>query len=105
MSLEDNVCKFMPRQYREEHRENEQRLLGALLTNHELVSEAINHIDSDKFVIKQHVIIFEAIVSVFKGGMYEVDIVTVSEMLKTQGKLKQVGGRLYINALSLAAGD
>lgn len=81
--------------------EAEQAVLGSILLDPDVLLQVIELIKPKDFYCNTHKLIFEAILELFDKGE-PVDIVTVSEFLKDKGLLDDVGGRSYINDLSLA---
>ncbi len=79
--------------------EIEASVLGAMLIEKEAVAKAIEMLSSDTFYLKEHKLIFEAMVSLFEAGE-PVDTVTLYEELKKREQLEEVGGAVYISKLS-----
>lgn len=81
--------------------EAEQAVLGSILVNPEAISRIIDSIKADNFYRKSHQIICAAIVDLFEKSE-PIDIVTVSQFLKDQGKLDIIGGRQYLTDLAMS---
>lgn len=81
--------------------EAEQAILGALLINPETISKVVDVIEPEHFYRKAHQIIYAAIVDLFQESE-PIDIVTVSQYLRDQGKLDAIGGRQYLTDLALS---
>jgi replicative DNA helicase len=79
--------------------EIEASVLGAMLIEKEAVPKAIEFLSSDSFYLKEHKLIFEAMVSLFESGE-PIDTVTLYEELKKREQLDEVGGAVYISKLS-----
>jgi replicative DNA helicase len=79
--------------------EAEQAVLGALLVSGDGVSRIVDVLEPGQFYRKAHQIIYEAMVELYSANE-PIDIVTVSQALKDDGKLELVGGRQYITDLS-----
>ncbi len=79
----------------------EQAVLGALLVSPDGLSRIIDILDSEQFYRKAHQVIYAAMMDLFDHNE-PIDIVTVSQYLKDEGKLENVGGRAYITDLSLS---
>ena len=79
--------------------EAERYVLGCLLNNPLKIIELAS-INSESFYENKHKLIFKTVKDLLDEG-YFVDIVTVSDRLKTKDLLNQVGGRPYINDLAL----
>lgn len=81
--------------------EAEQAVLGALLVSGDGVSRIVDVLDPEHFYRKAHQVIFAAMLDLYEANE-PLDIVTISQYLKDQGKLENVGGRQYITDLSLS---
>ncbi len=81
--------------------EAEQAILGALLISPDTISRVVDALEPENFYRKAHQIICAAIVDLFEKNE-PIDIVTVSQLLKDQGKLDSVGGRQYLTDLGLS---
>lgn len=81
--------------------EAEQAILGSVLVNPEVLTRVCDLLQPDQFYRKAHQVIFAAVLDLFEKGE-PIDIVTVSQYLKDQGKLDSVGGRQYLTDLSLS---
>ena len=80
--------------------EAEEAILGAVLVSPETLSKVSDMITPASFYKPAHRYIFEAMIQLFNSGD-NIDIVSVSDVLNYSGKLESVGGRAYINDLSL----
>lgn len=69
----------------------EEVVLGILLQFQNSLDEVINHLSLEVFYTKRHKIIFKAIRSLFNKNE-AIDIITVSNELKSMGNLESVGG-------------
>lgn len=77
-------------------RELEEIVLGAILLEKDAIHEAIEVIRTpDVFYINAHGIIWQAMVSIYHENG-QIDSITVSERLKKQGKLDEIGGAYYL---------
>ncbi|MBX9696302.1 MAG: replicative DNA helicase, partial [Cyanobacteria bacterium] len=81
--------------------EAEQAVLGSLLINPESISRVIDVIKPEQFYRKAHQVIAEGIISLFEKNE-PIDILTVSQFLRDQGKLDMVGGRQYLTDLAMS---
>ena len=79
--------------------EIEAAVLGAMLIEKEAVPKAIEFLNTDSFYLKEHRLIFEAMVSLFESGE-PIDTVTLYEELKKREQLDEVGGSIYLSKLS-----
>src|SRR5581483_10526135 len=97
ISLSDATLERLPPQ----SLEAEQAVLGALLVSGDGVSRVVDILDPDYFYRKAHQVIYAAMLDLYEENE-PIDIVTVSQYLKDEGKLENVGGRQYITDLSLS---
>lgn len=79
--------------------EIEASILGAMLIEKEAVPKALELLTSDSFYLKEHKLIYEAMVSLFDSGE-PIDTVTLYEELKKREQLDEVGGAVYLSKLS-----
>jgi len=79
--------------------EAEQAVLGAMLMDDDAVAIALEMLDPDSFYKEAHRILFETIEALFEEHK-AVDLVTLSEALKANGRLDQVGGLSYVTGLT-----
>ncbi len=77
----------------------EEVILGALMLEQNALNTVIDIIQPDSFYKEAHRYIFEAIQSLFARSS-PIDMLTVIEELKKQGKLELVGGAYYITYLT-----
>jgi len=78
--------------------EAEQSLLGSLLLDQRALDDSDAEIEARDFYRSDHQHIFKAILQL-KEEDQAIDVVTVSEVLDNEGRLKQVGGLPYLGAL------
>jgi replicative DNA helicase len=79
--------------------EAEQSVLGSILINNDWLDTATEFLAPADFYRHDHQKLYEEILTM-SGNGEPVDVVTLSERLSGQGKLDQVGGLKYINALA-----
>ena len=79
--------------------EVEAAVLGAMLIEKEAVPKAIELLTSDSFYLREHRMIFEAMVSLFEASE-PIDTVTLYEELKKRDQIEKVGGAVYLSKLS-----
>src|SRR5277367_2767999 len=96
-SLSDSTLERMPPQ----SLDAEQAVLGALLVSGDGMARIVDLLEPEYFYRKAHQVIYAAMLDLFDNNE-PIDIVTVSQYLKDEGKLEGVGGRQYITDLSLA---
>ncbi|MHB1688969.1 MAG: replicative DNA helicase [Ignavibacteriaceae bacterium] len=79
--------------------EIEAAVLGAMMIEKEAVPKAIELLTPESFYLKEHRIIFEAMLSLFDASE-PIDTVTLYEELKKREKAEEVGGAVYLSKLS-----
>ena len=79
--------------------EVEASVLGAMLIEKEAVPKAIELLTPASFYLKEHKLIFEAMLSLFEAGE-PIDTVTLYEELKKRGQSDEIGGAVYLSKLS-----
>ena len=78
--------------------EAEQSVLGAMLLDKEAISTATEFISGEDFYREAHKEIFEPIVDIYNKGE-PVDLITLTEKLKTRNTLEAVGGITFLTNL------
>src|SRR6516225_3196863 len=81
--------------------DSEQAVIGGLLVSGDAITRVIDILEPDHFYRKAHQIVYAAMLDLFDKNE-PIDIVTVSQYLKDEGKLDNIGGRQYITDLSLS---
>lgn len=79
--------------------EAEQAVLGAMLIDKEAIAKASEILTSDDFYREAHRVIFNAMLELYNKNE-AVDMVTVTEILKRDNKLEDIGGIAYITSLA-----
>lgn len=79
--------------------EAEQSALGSMLLDRDAIDKVIDALDTADFYHENHRYLFDAIKGLYEKGE-PVDLVTVTENLRNQGKLESVGGASYISHLA-----
>lgn len=79
----------------------EQAVLGSLMVSSDGITRVVDLIEPESFYRKAHQVIYSAMVDLYEKNE-PIDIVTLSQYLKDEGKLENVGGRQYITDLSLS---
>ena len=77
----------------------EEVVLGAMMIDKKGVDEVIDILSPDAFYLEKHQHIFEAIFMLFQESQ-PIDLLTVSNQLKTNGKLELSGGDFYLISLT-----
>lgn len=80
-------------------RELEESVLGALMLEREKVDLVIDILSTDHFYVEQHRLVFEAIRDLYSDAQ-PIDILTVTNKLRSTGKLDLVGGPYFIAQLT-----
>jgi replicative DNA helicase len=94
-SLKDQPdVKILPYSY-----EAEQSVIGALMLDNKSWDRIVDRIASTDFYRKEHRYLFEAIETLAKKST-PFDVLLVTDLLKSQGKLEHVGGESYIYTLA-----
>ncbi|APM41123.1 replicative DNA helicase [Clostridium kluyveri] len=79
--------------------EAEQSVIGSMLVDKSSIVESMEILKVDDFYRESHKVIFEAILDLYKRDI-AVDIITLTESLKSKSKLEAAGGITYISELS-----
>lgn len=79
--------------------EAEQAVLGAMLIDKEAIAQATEVLSADDFYREAHRVIFSAMLELYNKNE-AVDMVTVTEILKRDNKLEDIGGIAYITSLA-----
>ena len=79
--------------------ESEQSILGSILLDKEAIITVSETINPDDFYKEAHKIIYESMIKL-SNKSEPIDLITLTEELKKQGHLDDVGGISYITSLS-----
>lgn len=82
--------------------EAEQAVLGAILISPDAIVRAIEIVQPDFFYRNTHTIIYKTMIALFNKGT-EIDLLTLTEALRKEGKLEDIGGTFYLTELNMAA--
>ncbi len=96
LALSDATLERLPPQ----SLEAEQAVLGALLVSGDGVSRIVDILEPEYFYRKAHQVLYAAMLDLYEANE-PIDIITVSQYMKDEGKLDSVGGKAYITDLSL----
>ena len=77
----------------------EKSLLGAIMINDSVLPEILTILRPKDFYEKRHEIIFDVMMSLYDQHK-PIDLLTLTAGLKTQKKLKEIGGAAYLTELS-----
>ena len=78
--------------------EAEKSTLGSMLLDREAIPKAVENLDAEDFYWSKHALIYNAVCNLFEQGD-PVDLVTLTEKLRDQDKLEDIGGASYITNL------
>lgn len=82
------------------HLEAEQAVLGAVLLDGRLFSQAAQHLVPEDFYLQSHRKIFHACIAIAETRSVEaIDLVTMREKLVRDGDLEDIGGSAYLSRL------
>lgn len=79
--------------------ESEQSILGSILLDKDAIITVTETIKSDDFYKEAHKIIYECMITLSNKGE-PIDLITLTEELRKQGHLNDIGGISYITSLS-----
>ena len=79
--------------------EAEQSVLGGLLLDNSAWDKVADHLRGEDFYRHDHQLIYQHIVRLIDQGR-PADVITVFDALTSSGKIDQVGGLVYLNALA-----
>src|ERR1051326_2452335 len=80
--------------------ESERAILGAIILDNALISQAIELLRPEDFYIPAHRRIFLAMISLFERGS-KIDQILIAEELRREGEIETVGGLSFISNLLL----
>ncbi|MBM7557606.1 replicative DNA helicase [Halanaerobacter jeridensis] len=78
--------------------EAEKSTLGSMLLDREAIPTAVESLEPEDFYWQKHATIYNAICQLFDKGD-PVDLVTLSEKLREEDKLEEIGGASYITSV------
>lgn len=79
--------------------EAEMSVLGSMLIEEDAISRTVEVLDESHFYKKAHRRIFAAIVNLYENSQ-AVDLVTLTEQLRKDGSLEEIGGATYLTTLT-----
>ncbi len=85
-------------------RELEEVVLGGLMLDRDAMAEIVDVLKPDSFYLEAHSEIYQSMLDLF-GKSQPIDILTVTEQLRKNGKLDMVGGPFYISQLTSRVGS
>ena len=81
--------------------EAEQSVLGAMLIDKEAIAKATEILSADDFYREAHRVVFNAMLELYNKNE-AVDMITVTDVLRRDNKLEDIGGIAYITSLANA---
>lgn len=75
--------------------------LGAILLDPEALGQVLGHLRPSDFYRNAHARIFEAVLALYERGE-EIDLITLTQELRTRSALEGVGGAGYVSSLTSA---
>lgn len=78
--------------------EAEKSVLGAVLVDSSAINLVAEFLKPEHFYLPEHQIIFRSMIDLFEKQK-PIDLVTIQDELKNQGKLKKIGGKTYLSDL------
>ena len=78
--------------------EAERCVLGSIILDNPLISEAIEFVGKDDFYLGNHRAIFERMIQLYEASR-PIDFVTLTDELRNCGQLDSIGGAAYISSL------
>ena len=79
--------------------DNERALLGAILADNSVIGDCNDLVSGEDFYFERHTLIYNAAVYKYMCGE-PVDLITISNFLRDQGRLDRVGGAAYLSELT-----
>ncbi|MFZ9755298.1 MAG: replicative DNA helicase [Bacteroidia bacterium] len=80
--------------------ELEEAVLGAILLEKEAMSKVADILTRDHFYHEANALIYNSILQIYAAGSSAIDLLTVSNHLRNEGKLELAGGNLYLAMLT-----
>ena len=77
----------------------EQSVLGAMMLERDAIPKTVEILPKGSFYTDRHNLIYDAILSLFERSN-PVDMITLGDELKRQGKLDEIGGAYYLTELT-----
>lgn len=79
--------------------ELEESVLGALMLEKDALTEVIDVLKPESFYLEKHKVIYNAILTLFTNSE-PVDLLTVTNQLRSSGELEMAGGAYYVTQLT-----
>lgn len=98
MASKKELNKVMKEKVPPQNIQAEASLIGSLLIDKDALIKVADLIHAEDFYVDKNALIYEAILGLFEKRQ-PIDVVTLSEQLDKQGKLKEIGGASYLTEL------
>jgi replicative DNA helicase len=98
MPQNENKLKNNPLKVPPQSNESEMAVLGSIMLKPDVMNEVLDIITKECFYSTRHRMIFENLLELFADGK-PIDLLSVSEKLKTKDLLNKVGGSSYLTEL------
>lgn len=92
--MDGNTLRIMPN-----NQDAEQSVLGSMILDKNAIAQVLEILKADDFYRESHKTIFNAVLELFQKDI-PIDLVTLSENLRSVDKLESVGGITYITELA-----
>lgn len=92
--MDGNTLRIMPN-----NQDAEQSVLGSMILDKNAIAQVLEVLKADDFYRESHKTIFNAVLELFQKDI-PIDLVTLSENLRSVDKLESVGGITYITELA-----
>ena len=79
--------------------EAEQSVLGSILLDNNVIEKATDVLEEKDFYKEAHQVIYKSMIKIYKNKS-EIDLITLTDELRNQGYLDDIGGIGYITSLS-----
>lgn len=98
MPKRDEIKVEVPLKVPPQNLEAEQSVLGSLLLDKDAIIKTADILSAEDFYSHDHAIIFQAMLKLFSQHK-PIDVLTITDMLESQKKLKDIGGVSYLTTL------
>jgi len=98
MASKKELDKVLKEKVPPQNPQAEASLIGSLLIDKDALIKVADTVHVDDFYVDKNGMIYEAILELFEKRQ-PIDVVTLSDQLEKQGKLKEIGGASYLTEL------
>lgn len=95
----DTVCDQLPERPLPNSSDAERAILGAIILDNALISQAIELLKPEDFYVPPHRRVFLAMIGLFEHGS-EINPILIAEELRREGEVESVGGLSFISNLT-----